>query len=68
MEMDGIVGATGFGVGGRGRRLRRKVADWPSTGNEGAGVCVLTRSPELAIPVDKDKRTTYDQLTKQWSQ
>lgn len=42
MEM---VGVTGCGVGGRGRRLRRKVADWPSSGNEGAGVgdstCVL---------------------------
>ena len=47
-------------VGGTGRRLRRKVADWPSSDDERACVCDsgLTRSPELAIPVNKDERTS----------
>ena len=53
----------GCGVGGRGRRLRRNVADWPSSDGVRAGVCdstfVSTRFPELAIPVSKDKRRTY---------
>ena len=29
----------GCGVGGRGRRLRRKVADWPSSDDERADTC-----------------------------
>ena len=49
-EMDEKV----CGVGGSGRRLRRKVADWPSSDDGRAGVCGLTRSSELVIPVNKD--------------
>lgn len=44
------------GVGGTGRGLRRKV-DWLSSDDERTGVCGLTRSPELTIPVNKEKRT-----------
>lgn len=59
METDMIEGGigTGCGVGGRGRRLRRKV-DWPSSDGNGAKVCDITcRSPQLIIPVAEDKRT-----------
>ena len=44
-------------VGGRGRRLRRKVAEWPSSDDGRTGVCGLTRSLELVIPDNKGKRT-----------